>query len=167
MFIAGWATVGFVPAAASMFFLDGNRRERQIGDDPLTRPHLARGHAVAGRGSGYWIRRLPLILPLLVAFVLMPSRTGVSPVGWHETLGGESFRHGCRLSFLVSLLALMALLIFRAVAWLPGNDQRLLRVAAPLVAASPFWPYSPSTRPPTDSADTDDIATGWRPVRQQ
>jgi hypothetical protein len=137
MFIAGWATIGFAPAAALIFLLDGNRRERQIGDDPLKRAHLARGHAVAGPGSGYWIRRLPLILLLLVAFVFLPSRTGENPIGWHDTLGGEAFRKGWGRSSLVCLLAWVVLLIFRLLAWAPGNSDRLLRVAGPLVAASP------------------------------
>jgi hypothetical protein len=137
MFTAGWATAGFVPAAALIFLLDGNRRERQLGHDPLKRAHLAHGHAIAGRGKGYWIRRLPLIVALLVAVVFAPSRTGGSPVDWDATPGGDSFRQGWHLSFLISLPALIALLVFRLLALLPGHGDRLLRVAGSLTAATP------------------------------
>lgn len=136
MFTAGWATA-FVPAAVLIFLVDGNRRERQLGDNPLNRPRGAHGHAVPGRGSGYWMRRLPLLLPILLAVVFAPSRAGSAPVDWHATPSGGPFHRGWHLSFLIALPALMALLTFRLAALLSESGDRLLRVAGPLTAATP------------------------------
>jgi hypothetical protein len=137
MFAAGWATAGFLPAAFLVFLLDGNRRERHVDAEPRNRPRSARGHAVPGPGAGYWIRRTPLALPLLAAFVFAPFRGGWSWVNWHGTPGGDAFRHAWQLSFQITLAAVIVLLVFRLVAFLPGNGDRLLRLAGPLVAAAP------------------------------
>jgi hypothetical protein len=137
MFTAGWATTGLAPAAVSIFLIDGSRRDRQLGDNPLERPRAARGHSVPGLGPGYWIPRLPLILVLLVAAVYTPIRNGGTLVAWPETPGGDSFRHGWHLSLLVTLPALITLLILRLLALRPGSGDRALRVAGPLAAATP------------------------------
>lgn len=137
MFTAGWATAAFLPAAVLIFLLDGNRRERQLGDNPLDRPRVAHGHAIPGRGSAYWVRRLPLLLPILLAVVFAPSRSGSDPVDWHGAPGGDSFHQGWHLSFLIALPALVALLVFRLLALLSDRGDRLLRVAGPLTAATP------------------------------
>jgi hypothetical protein len=136
MFTAGWATAGFAPAATLIFLLDGNRRARQVGDDPLNRPRAGHGHAVAGLGSGYWISRLPLMLVICIALVFAPSRGGSNVVDWRETPGGDSFGHGWHLSFLISLPALIALLVFQLLAF-PHHKDRVLRAAGPLTAATP------------------------------
>jgi hypothetical protein len=136
MATAGWATAAFAPAAALVFLLDAQRRERQIGDDPLHRPRKSHGHAIPGHGSGYWIRRVPLILTLLVAAVFTPVRAISGPVGWDVTPGGDAFRRGWVTSFAVSVLALIVLLVFRLLALAPGSGGRVLRVAGPLIAAA-------------------------------
>ncbi|GAA3453385.1 hypothetical protein [Dactylosporangium matsuzakiense] len=136
MFLAGWASTGLAPAAALVLLLDGDRRERQLGGDPRNRPRAARGHGVPGRTPGYWLTRLPLILVLLVAFVYAPSRGG-SAVDWSEIPGGDAFRQGWHLSLLATLPAVIALLIFRLFALLPGHGDRLLRMAGPVAAAAP------------------------------
>jgi hypothetical protein len=136
MFTAGWATAAFAPATLLIFMLDSHRRERDLGDDPRTRPRAAHGHAVPGRGAGYWLRRTPLILPFLLVVAFVPTRGG-GPVVWHDTPGAVSFGHGWYLSFLISLPAVLALLIFRLLAWAPGSRARLLRLAGPWVAAAP------------------------------
>jgi hypothetical protein len=136
MITAGWATTAFAPAAVLVFLLDGHRRERQLGDDPLNRPRSHHGHAIPGRGSGYWIRRIPLILTLLVAAAFAPGRGSSGPVGWDVTPGGHAFRHGWRVSFILSVLALIALLVCRMLTMLADRNDRVLRVAGPLIAAA-------------------------------
>ncbi|MCZ7436181.1 hypothetical protein O7598_07250 [Micromonospora sp. WMMC241] len=136
MTTAGWATAAFAPAAALVFLLDGQRRERQLGNDPLNRPRVPHGHAIPERGSRHWIRRIPLILTLLVAAVFAPTRGSSGPVGWDSTPGGDAFRRGWGMAFTVSLLALIALLVVRILALLPGRGDRFLRVAGPLIATA-------------------------------
>jgi hypothetical protein len=137
MFTAGWVTAAFVPAAVWVFLRDGYRRDRQLGDDPRNRPRAGHGHAVAGRGSRHWISRLPLLLPIILAFVFAPSRGAGSLVVWSGTLGGDSFYRGWQMSFGIALPALIALLACRLLAFLPDNSGRLLRVVGPWVAAAP------------------------------
>lgn len=101
----------------------------------LDRPRAGHGHAVAGRGRGYWISRLPLLLPIMLAVVFAPSRGGEV---WYGPLGGDSFYRGWRLSVEIALPALVALLVFRLVAFSPRpHGGRLLRVAGPWAGAAP------------------------------
>jgi hypothetical protein len=137
MFTAGWATTAFLPAAALVIMLDGNRRDRQLDVDPRSRPRAARGHAVPGRGVGHWIRRTPLILPILLAVVFAPTRGVRGEDAWLGAPGSDAFLHGWRLSVSISLAAILALLGFQVAAIFPGSRARLLRVAGPLVAAAP------------------------------
>lgn len=137
MFTAGWATAAFLPAALWIFLLDGYRRDRQLGADPLNRPRAGQGHAVASRGSRHWISRLPLLLPSILALVFAPSRGAGTLVVWSRTLGGDSFYRGWHMSFEIALPAVIVLLACRLVAFLPDNSGRLLRVVGPWAVAAP------------------------------
>jgi hypothetical protein len=136
MTAAGWATAAFAPAAALVFLLDDQRRERQFDEDPIEGRRVSHGHAIAGHGAGHWIRRIPLILMLLVAGVFAPFGRVNGPVGWDITPGGDAFRRGWYASFIASLLALIALFVFWILALIPGGGARVLRVAGPLIAAA-------------------------------
>jgi hypothetical protein len=138
MTVAGWLTLALLPATAVLIDRDYRRRygtptpTAHAGTTQLIqRVKTARGHGVARRPWGYWVRRGPLLLVAALAVIYLPVRgTGATAVtaAWRALPGGDAFLVGWRWA---CGLALLGTVVVVAAPIFAGMRPRRARPASP------------------------------------